>query len=124
MNKGGLRIILFFGIMIFFLNFISAPCGNGECGGSETCASCPEDCGPCLRYQCSDEIDNDGDGLIDYPNDPGCSSSTDDDEYNEPIRVISSINQSEYLSFFGVVQLITALFVIVLIYFLFNKKIN
>ena len=36
-------------------------------------------------YQCNDGLDNDGDGLIDYPNDPGCSSSTDNDEYNAPV---------------------------------------
>ncbi|MFH1770975.1 MAG: myxococcus cysteine-rich repeat containing protein [archaeon] len=35
--------------------------------------------------ECSDGIDNDGDNLIDYPNDPGCDSLTDDDEYNEPV---------------------------------------
>ena len=28
----------------------------------------------CIRPQCSDRRDNDGDNLIDYPNDPGCSS--------------------------------------------------
>ena len=33
---------------------------------------------------CSDTFDNDGDGLIDYPSDPGCSSSSDTDEYNAP----------------------------------------
>ncbi len=33
-------------------------------------------------YECSDSIDNDGDGFIDYPNDPGCSSPFDDSEYN------------------------------------------
>lgn len=32
-------------------------------------------------YQCNDGIDNDGDGLIDL-NDPGCESSTDDNEEN------------------------------------------
>jgi hypothetical protein len=31
-------------------------------------------------YQCSDSIDNDGDGKIDYPADPGCLSATDDNE--------------------------------------------
>jgi len=31
-------------------------------------------------YQCSDGLDNDGDNLIDYPSDPGCSSATDNDE--------------------------------------------
>jgi hypothetical protein len=39
---------------------------------------------PAQTYRCSDGIDNDGDGLTDYPEDPGCSSVTDDDEYNAP----------------------------------------
>ena len=30
--------------------------------------------------ECSDGADNDGDGLIDFPNDPGCSSANDDSE--------------------------------------------
>jgi len=30
--------------------------------------------------QCADGLDNDGDGKIDYPNDPGCTSATDDSE--------------------------------------------
>ena len=33
-------------------------------------------------YACSDGVDNDGDGLIDYPADPGCISPYDNDEYN------------------------------------------
>lgn len=33
-------------------------------------------------YACNDHLDNDGDGLIDYPADPGCSSYTDNDEFN------------------------------------------
>ena len=33
--------------------------------------------------QCSDGIDNDGDGRVDFPNDPGCSSAQDDSEANE-----------------------------------------
>lgn len=32
--------------------------------------------------QCYDGVDNDGDGLVDYPADPGCSSTSDDDETN------------------------------------------
>ncbi|MEI8130304.1 MAG: hypothetical protein WCG55_02245 [bacterium] len=31
-------------------------------------------------YQCSDGIDNDGNGLTDYPADPGCTSPYDNDE--------------------------------------------
>ncbi len=38
--------------------------------------------GTVTTYQCSDSIDNDSDGLTDYPNDPGCTSTTDNDEYN------------------------------------------
>ena len=34
--------------------------------------------------QCADGIDNDGDGLTDFPNDPGCSSLTDDSESPDP----------------------------------------
>lgn len=32
------------------------------------------------EFECSDGIDNDGDGLIDYPNDPDCSSPFDETE--------------------------------------------
>ena len=38
-------------------------------------------------YQCSDAIDNDSDGLIDFPADPGCSSAIDDDETDPPVDV-------------------------------------
>ncbi len=34
---------------------------------------------------CSDLLDNDGDGAIDFPDDPGCDTEADDDEYNELI---------------------------------------
>jgi len=34
-------------------------------------------------YACSDGEDNDSDGLVDYPADPGCEDATDDDEYND-----------------------------------------
>ena len=38
------------------------------------------------KYQCNDGIDNDSDGLVDFGshrrNDPGCSSPTDDNEFN------------------------------------------
>ena len=33
-------------------------------------------------YQCNDKIDNDADGKIDYPSDPGCDSAIDNDESN------------------------------------------
>lgn len=34
--------------------------------------------------QCSDGVDNDGDGRIDFPSDPGCDGAQDDDEFNSP----------------------------------------
>ena len=36
----------------------------------------------CVSQQCSDGIDNDGDGFTDFPSDPGCSSGSDNDEFN------------------------------------------
>jgi len=39
---------------------------------------------PAGVFECSDGMDNDGDSLIDYPDDPGCASGYDDDEYNAP----------------------------------------
>ncbi len=35
---------------------------------------------PAAPKQCSDGIDNDGDGYVDYPQDPGCDSPEDNDE--------------------------------------------
>lgn len=34
------------------------------------------------KRQCRDLKDNDGDGLVDYPADPGCASASDNDEFN------------------------------------------
>ena len=36
------------------------------------------------KPQCSDGIDNDGDGLVDFPDDPGCISETDTTENSLP----------------------------------------
>ena len=35
---------------------------------------------------CNDLIDNDGDALIDYPNDPGCSALSDENEIDPPLE--------------------------------------
>ena len=37
------------------------------------------------EHGCSDGRDADGDGLLDYPADPGCENAEDDDEFNAPI---------------------------------------
>lgn len=62
-------------------------CGNGVCESSETSWSCPADCAlpPDLRItltSCLDGHDNDGDGLVDFPADPGCTSPADNSELN------------------------------------------
>ena len=38
-----------------------------------------DSCAP-PQPQCSDGLDNDGDGLIDFPDDPGCTDASDNDE--------------------------------------------
>ena len=51
-------------------------------------AGCPSDPAavPDAAYGvCADELDNDGDGSIDFPADPGCNSLADNDEANAPI---------------------------------------
>ncbi len=35
--------------------------------------------------ECSDGMDNDGDNLIDFPDDPGCTNEEDDDENTPPV---------------------------------------
>lgn len=62
-------------------------CGNRTCEEQESVWSCPVDCGlpPELRItltQCLDGLDNDNDGLVDYPTDPGCSKPSDVSELN------------------------------------------
>lgn len=54
-------------------DFRGNPCdpGGNNGGGPTTPPALPE---------CSDGIDNDGDGRIDFPNDPGCTNSEDDSE--------------------------------------------
>jgi len=83
---------------------VSSTCGDNICSGPETCSSCAADCGPCnivnnnggssgggggggsggfsqnYKSQCDDGVDNDGDGLIDFPNDPGCTSKNGNSE--------------------------------------------
>lgn len=49
--------------------------GIGDYGGGDT-----ENPGDTGTPQCSDLSDNDGDTLVDYPDDPDCTSATDDSE--------------------------------------------
>ncbi|MFH1405645.1 MAG: Ig-like domain-containing protein [Nanoarchaeota archaeon] len=55
-----------------------------------------------IKKQCSDGLDNDGDGLIDFPYDPGCNNSNDDDEFNEEVTETVSATPSYNLKFTSV----------------------
>lgn len=41
------------------------------------------DCDAAPITACSDGVDNDGNGLADYPDDPGCASSGDEEELSD-----------------------------------------
>lgn len=41
------------------------------------------------KPQCSDGVDNDGDGQVDFPDDPGCTSASDDSENSQPLPACS-----------------------------------
>src|ERR1041385_3292181 len=47
-----------------------------SCGGNKDTAT--------RQPQCSEGIENDGDGLGDFPDDPGCTSTEDDSEDSPP----------------------------------------
>ena len=49
----------------------------GECSDSVTKTWTQAD------PECSDDVDNDGDGRVDHPSDPGCDSAQDNDETDE-----------------------------------------
>ena len=70
-------------------------CGDRICEGSENVSSCTVDCGipPTVTIaltRCLDGLDNDDDGLVDYPADPGCSSPSDTSEL-DVIEVLTII---------------------------------
>ncbi|OGJ74039.1 hypothetical protein A2217_00110 [Candidatus Peribacteria bacterium RIFOXYA2_FULL_55_28] len=55
-------------------------------GGDFSCSSGSDNDETNPKALCQDGLDNDGDGLTDFPNDPGCSSKQDNDEYNAPVN--------------------------------------
>ncbi|MEZ4431020.1 MAG: hypothetical protein R3F65_01315 [bacterium] len=51
-----------------------------DCGRGQTCRD-----GACVPAACADGLDNDGDGRVDYPNEPGCETPVDDDEQDPDV---------------------------------------
>ena len=46
--------------------------------------------------QCEDGVDNDGDGFVDFPNDPGCDSASDNDETTPPPPTACEIDPTSF----------------------------
>ncbi len=51
-----------------------------ECAAGSTCLDVGGGVYQCVGSTCNNGTDDDGDGLVDYPNDPGCDSISDNDE--------------------------------------------
>ncbi len=64
---------------VFLLAVGAVQAAKISTAGSESRAVAPAKAAA-TKPQCSDGVDNDGDGKIDFPADPGCSSAADNDE--------------------------------------------
>ena len=65
-------------------------CADSVCAGYSGCII--------TVTKCNNTADDDGDGKIDYPNDPGCENTDDNDEYNPPtttVPLFTKINLSD-----------------------------
>jgi hypothetical protein len=62
---------------------------------------------PIVRPQCSDELDNDGDLLLDYPDDPECTSEFDDSEAPPKVPSLSHVGRAALTALvFGALSLV------------------
>lgn len=67
------------------VSYSSPECGVFyRCEGGQTPPQPPQPPPPGTRAQCSDGVDNDNDGKIDYPADPSCYGGDDNDEFYPP----------------------------------------
>lgn len=64
---------------------ISVMVYHGNTPGQDGSAAATLNLEVVIPPQCSDGVDNDSDGLIDFPNDPGCTSAADDSESPNPV---------------------------------------
>ena len=62
---------------------VNAPCGepgDWACGEGLQCVASPDGVNRCLRSICDNGIDDDDDGIVDFPDEPGCTAPSDNDE--------------------------------------------
>jgi hypothetical protein len=72
-------------------------CADAACSALSACSNTP------VNAVCGNGLDDDSDGLVDFPADKGCSSITDTDEYNAPESTVPSfekinINDVQFLT--------------------------
>jgi hypothetical protein len=69
-------------LYVQMFNGEGTPCANqDECGPGLLCRQpINQSTTICAQPACNDGLDDDGDGLIDYPNDPGCASPNGNNE--------------------------------------------
>jgi hypothetical protein len=71
-----------------------APCQIGNplmgCAAGAVCQDTGGGVYRCVGTACNDGLDNDGDGKVDYPNDPGCVSISDNNETDPAVPPLCS----------------------------------
>lgn len=84
-------------------------CGDGICHDTESCLSCPSDCGSCIK--CGDRVCSDGENINNCEID--CSYSSN--------RLLSE-NNIDSNNIYVLIGLIGTLTIITIIIFIINKK--
>jgi hypothetical protein len=97
------------GYIVEFGGPAGLPCPTSSC--VEPCADAPP-CSGSLTSQCSDGIDNDGDGCADYPNDHGCTSSSDNSEAEGPCLPTLPIQGGVVTALTGLMMLASGTFLL------------
>ncbi len=101
---------------------IGSPGGGGPGGGGG--GSSGGGGGALTLQQCRDGIDNDGDGLIDYLNDPDCIDRLDNDESNPLVaQQVEEIQEPAPVPFFDWFTIVTTILIIIS-YYLIRKRVK
>ncbi len=68
-------------------------CADAACVSNQNCVAVTTTTEPGSKPACSDGADNDADGTIDFPADKGCTSASDNDEYNPPDTTVPTFER-------------------------------